>query len=562
MWVSGAQSAGLNLSGAVSYSERYTVFSGGDAVQGNTLTGSLAMHSYIWQPWFITWGLNAGVSKTETRREDDTTSGIVYTGDASVTVFGRSRFPFNATYGVSDSSVETVVWGYRERELPDNETVLVYSPFDDQTDSMSRRLQLRQTYTTLGGTYYSLWRNSAAWWTRDDARQTTTTLGGGVSKRWIHQSLQLNAYNVQSNGDAGNTESSLFSLNHLYSPNPEFNVDTYFSGDESSSGLDAQKRENLNASSSFFWRPEYSDYSVNGSVKASERGAEGAKSRSLSGFIGSSYRYSRLVRLTGSISASLSENDGGTDSASTSQSVGATYSSDRYYWGKASWGWNSGLSLANTASKSGGVTDNSQTITGSVGHNLSKSFEHTRRLRSSITGSQSFALSKQSDGDIGKSLGNSVRANLSHRGQQANTSAWASLSDNRDLNGGSNQQVFQTQLSRDQRVSTVSSLAGTMSFSWNRQAADGEETISRSAGGGMTYNNSRLFGVYRLTFSSRLRLEQASAFEGNTRLVSSLENRAAYALGLLSASFIANFVEQRSGSGVTQTYVFMVTRSF
>jgi hypothetical protein len=173
-------------------------------------------------------------------------------------------------------------------------------------------------------------------------------------------------------------------------------------------------------------------------------------------------------------------------------------------------------------------------------------------------------LAKSSSGDLSKSLGHSFNANISYRSRAADTSAWISASDSRDLGADTAQQSVSLRFNRNQTISRISSMSGNIGVSWSRnEGGETGSTTSSAANGGADYSNSRFFGVYRLNFSSRLNLQKPSLFEGGGHVSSSWENALRYNVGMLSTSLNANFTKQHgSGGGYAASYTFMVTRSF
>jgi hypothetical protein len=86
--------------------------------------GTIAGSSYIWRPWFaVTSGqLNLTLNETDNSGQPTTESEFI-TGDAQLSLFPTSRFPFSIYYiesrnqfddPVFDSDVETREYGFRQ----------------------------------------------------------------------------------------------------------------------------------------------------------------------------------------------------------------------------------------------------------------------------------------------------------------------------------------------------------------------------------------------------------------------------------------------------------------
>ena len=120
-------------------------------------------------------------------------------------------------------------------------------------------------------------------------------------------------------------------------------------------------------------------------------------------------------------------------------------------------------------------------------------------------------------------------------------------------------------MNSDYNINRLSSLAGDLDFSASRNESENEMgdnvvTGSRLLSGGMSYRNSRPFGVYNLKFSSSLTgSKQVDSADPTTVL--RWEGSFRYSLGLLSTSL--GLLASKSANGsVVKSMNFQATRTF
>lgn len=557
----------IQVNGAVSYNHRLAK-SGGSETTSQYIQGDIGFRSFIWQPWFVLWSADFSRAFTDTESDSYSSNDNVWSGDLAFEVFSRSRFPFTLTMSRYNSAISSVD---------------EHSLIDFDTTSTSTKLRVNQAYSALSGSYYNAWYNTARWESEATPQVKTENMGVAASMRFTYQTLQMNFNMLETDyGPESSSEGTSFTATHLFSPGPDFSVTSVFalSADEVQSAVSAVSEvttaDDLSASSSFYWRPEYSDLSMNGAVRFrhSESGSsdplvEDAVLRDLSGSMGMNYRLTRKVRLFASVSVGISEEEGESRIWNSSQVLGGSFNSDAYYFGKTIWRWNSSLSGTNTFERGAGTDDSSQALNFGLGHSLTRSWMLSRASSASFMFSQGAGASKSSGVDeIGKSLTNSARLSFTQSDRSGSTNAWLTVQDNRSIGEDSSQQQVMAQFSRDQTMSRVSRLNGNLSYSWSRQdqpetlvAGDDQSRVSKGGSGSMTYVHSRVFGVYRLQFNSLLSLQQASAFAGEKVIASKWDNNLMYNIGLLSAGLSYNFIKQE-GRPTYISRLFRVTRRF
>ncbi|MEW5755238.1 MAG: hypothetical protein AB1810_02945 [Pseudomonadota bacterium] len=557
----------IQVNGAISYNHRLSQ-SGGSDTTTQYIQGDIGFRSFIWQPWFILWSLDLSKAFTDTESESYSSEDNVWSGDLGLDVFSRSRFPFTLSLSRYHSAISNV----DEHSLVD---------FD--TTSTSTKLRLNQAYSALSGSYYNAWYNAAKWESEAVSEVSTENVGVAGSMRFVYQTLQLNFNDVETDlGGGAGSDGWTFTATHLFSPGPDFSATSAFSmsNDETRSftglGKEVTTSDDVNASSSLYWRPEYSDLSMNVAVRFrhTEAGSnnplfEDAVTRDLNLALGVNYRLTRKIRLFASVSAGITEEEGGSRIGNSSQVLGGSFNSDAYYFGKTIWRWNSSLSGSNTLTRGGGMDDSTQALNAGLGHTLSRSWLVSRVSNISFMFSQGVSGSKTSDGgEVSKSMANSARLTFTQSDRSGSTSAWLTVQDNRSLDDDSSQQQLLAQISRSQTMSRVSSLNGNLSYNWSRQdqpetitADSDQERVSKGGSGSMSYVHGRVFGVYRLQFNSLLSLQQASAYAGEKVIASKWDNNLTYNIGLLSAGLSYNLIKQE-GRPTYITRLFRVTRRF
>ena len=565
----------IKTAGTINLGYSYNKSASGVGSNSRFLNITESFNSYIWQPWFIRWSGSLGLTfSLQNSSSKGSTRSL--NGSLALDILSRSRFPLLLSYTLSNSATQT--------EIDANVGAEVTNEHQVQTQTFSAF----QTYSSWGGTFYSAWYNK----NRYDAEAETaagtdewgenTAFGLSISRRFELHSIEMTASNSQSlSRTSPTTTRQAISLLHNYSPASEFGVSSNFSATDLEPGGEADSSQQLSAGSSFYWRPEYSDFSVNGSIKAKEAINNEGNDRDLSAQMSGSYRIARSVRMTAGVSARLNDPDGGQRSGSTSQNVGVSYSSDQALISKFTWSWNTGASISNSLNVGGGQgRSNSRSINLSIGHAASRQFKMSERSSMGLSLSQSGGISKtfsdsetdlSADADLSglnRSLAHSLSSSYRLSGENGATSVWGSLTDNRDLVSKASQQGFQMSVTRNERAGRTSSLTGTLNYGFSRSVSIDSETnesihdTNSTSSGAMGYTDSRFLGIHRLMLTSNLRLSEVGAGEAGTAISSTWNNRFRYKLGLLSASFNASYLHRTKTSGVNQLYMFRVTRTF
>lgn len=565
----------IKKSGSIGFLAQYNKAASGGASTSQSYIFRGSVDSYIWQPWFIVWSGSLGLTLSNSAQGGSSreSSSRNITGAISFDVLPRSRFPLRLSYSETNSRTESQI----------NSDARVTAGISSERESRSESFSAYQTYSSPGGASFSGWFTSnfsespavtngaARAWGRN------TSSGLSVARRFEFHSVEMTLSEYNSRSIGSNALRRTASLSHNYSPESEFGVSSGIVADDretSNSDRDNQGNSSVKFNSRFFWRPNYSDFSVNGSIAAGEVTSLGESSRSVSAQMSGGYRLSRSVRVTAGVSVNLDESDA-RRSGGSSQNVGLSYASDRILLDKFTWGWNLGGGLSNSISRGGGAEQSSASANLSLGHSANRQFVLSDQASIGLSLSQSGGISQiisfsgteedsssSSEGGMQKNLSHSASINYRHSAQSGMTSIWSSLNDNRDLSSGSSRQGFQVSLSREERVSRTSGLSGMVNYSYSQSDTPGSGRSSNStSSGSMSYRDSRFLGLHRLMLQSQLRLSEASNAEAGLSLVSSWSNRMSYQLGLLSASLSASYVHRTDQSGIDQRYMFSVTRT-
>lgn len=550
----------LSWSGQLAYNYGY-VDSGGSESETASLLLGMNASGYVWRPWFATTSLalNVGLSSTETT--SSSSESTVGSGSFSLGVFPRSRFPFSLSYSRTDS---------RSQSFQD------ISRLSADTSYRVTRLSLRQSYrprayNQLYNAWYYLTEFEGESFASDSA-----LYGLDYSLRFSRQVLTMSSTHSETTVSSGSnkTTSDVFSLNHVYTSGVGLGVNSLVSYVEIDPGGASAVSQDTQAFSSFYWRPEHRPVSIFGGVRLSENKSEGgvssAVTRSLNTNLGLGYRLTRSLSLTAAASVGTADS-GDTQTLSTTQTANVSYNGGHQQLAgfAYSWQWGSGVSSSTTRTETAGVTASTdrQTVTASVGHNISRSWSSGRNSSINASFSQSASGSKSSELDVvAKTVNHGTSLSWSKRGKRGATYVNTRLSDSRSY--GDKDTVyndFGASLVSDYTINRLSSMSGNMNFNASQNVSEDEVGVettsgSRALSGGVSYRNARPFGVYNLQFTSSL--------FGSKKIDSPLpssslrwESMFRYSLGLLSTSL--NFrATESAGGNVTKSMNFQATRSF
>ena len=478
---------------------RYTTGSTSSAVStlDNMQMLNLRASSYIWQPWIATVDGGIGLlhsNQSTTSSVSTSSNSNTITGNAGLSLFPRSRFPFRASYDVSDSRTST-------------------SLVSAEGDYSSKRLGLSQSYRTVSGdSNFSVNYDQSTLSSSSFGDDIVSSLKGVYSTRFgTTQTAGMTVFHTESSQQGGNSGLDLngFTAQHNYRSDSQLTVDTTASltdsvwNTESLGTSNSSASRYLQAGTSASWRPdEEMPLYINGGVhffKGESRYAStDSNTQSVGGNIMASYNPTRNIALSASGNAT-SVDSSGVSSLTTTQAVNASYNADVIKFGKdLSYNWNASSSLSNQTSSN---NTNNQRITLSGSHSLFYPYLISSGSALNFTASQS--LSNSFDRLYGTSNTLTHNGSMSWNAAQTESlsgSANVSVGDARTFGyGESDYQFAFMHLNGKKQFSMNSSLGANAGINWDRQGLTGR--TSTGITGSVSYLHSRAFNVRGLRYS-------------------------------------------------------------
>lgn len=477
--------------GNLSETLRRSSASGGVDSLSNTQAVNMHASSYIWQPWIAQVNGGVGMVTSKDSSGGSSSRNNTLTGNGALSLFGQSRFPFGASFDVSDSRTSTASTG---------------------ADYTSKRINLRQSYTAgaghprYAGSYDRSTLNSQEY--TDVVSSIQGNVGAALSN---NQSIDVNARRTSSSGTrGGGLDNNTVTARHSYRPDSQLSVDSNASLNQSdmnslSQSVTSTSHANyLQASTAVSWRPDDEEIPlyVNGGGNFFEASSEfsgvTAKSQSMSGNIGANYTYSPNLSLGASGNVARTSS-GGRSNLTTTQNGNASYRGDPIDLGDSlSYNWNTGGSLFNQTSRESG---NNQRVSGTAGHNLSYPYMLAGGRRVNLGASQSLTANADRTSGSSKTLSHNGTASWNAAlSETLSGSANLSASDMRSFgDASSHSQFIMLSANGNSRISAYSSAAAGMNMNWNHQ---GEGQSSFSTNSNVSYNHSRAFGVRGLRYGA------------------------------------------------------------
>ena len=570
--VAHAEEASPKLFGNVGYFYGLNEADGGSRNEDSTVIGSLGARTYLWQPWFAQLNGGATFSRNTSENENVTNQAEVTSGNASLSLFPVSRFPFYASFNQVERDYDWANKHTREDHF--------------FTKTRSRSMTARQSVVTNWGSRLDAWYDISM---RDfddyDAQRPEydiedKTLGGKFQHRGQNYNLFLNASKQeQDNSDVDRVSTSqMVSMTHNYFPTSTFYIKTlgsqsvYDIKDESAYSDYSFKSEsettNDQASSMFYWRPEYKPYTVTGAVRLNRRTVEfpttDSRQHIFAANIAGNYHINRKTRLTLTGNVSDLETQG---SNSLAGNVAAMmyYQSDRFLLGKMTYYWFADAGVQGDVVAEYQKTDTGQTGNASLGHAANRSWNTGNRSNVRVSGQQAVKqttkLGRAEDDTSLLVHTASAAYNLSER----SGSFYAQLTgiDSREVKDAGDNQVVNLQVSKSSTISRLSSWGGNLSSQMTRRdAGDGSNiSLTTTSSAQINYQHSRLFGIYKLKFRTELEGTSIDNRSGADRLQGDWEGRFSYSVGKLNTALFLRAMESDSGVG-NRMGVLQINRSF
>ncbi|MCB1888258.1 MAG: hypothetical protein KDH20_11685 [Rhodocyclaceae bacterium] len=576
--------APIRWGGGVSYIHRRFKSGDSDWRSANGYSVATQASSFILAPWLATVSGSLTLSLSESEASDGGSTGsVVTTGGLGASIFPVSRFPLRLEFRVSDSRTEDSVFDERRRNY---------------------RFSARQEYRPARGGW-----NASAGYDYDrieaDTRDEVHRLSSAFSWQENSQTLTADAGVARNLREDGfNSTVANASVNHSMRLPRDISVTSaanYIFDERSTGGSSTSQQQALQAYSAANWNPTQSPWSAFATARLSRSQSQGAPAtNSVSLSTGSSYRYSRNLRFSGSFTASTIFRNGTSSTVSTSETLGVGYSGDPLKFGRLSYNWG----LAASGSNANGNVS-TRTLSTSANHSLSSSWETSEWSSLGVTGTQSVSQNRVWSSESTQSTALSHALSTTYfAAPSAASQAQASLSvsDSRTFGDGASRfQMANFQLNSNWRISRDSQFSGNLSIqrTW-RKAMDQEfvavsedddatpptddppaddpfafDFIERevsdsntSINGNLAYRHSRAFGVRNLNYSIRFVASTATRNarefgdpdDDGTEVTRTLEQELTHTVGRLSSQLTMR-VADRDGRKNASIF-FRVNRSF
>jgi len=570
LWPLAAPAAGMfgapvETSGDMGYTFRtLTGTTTGDSVS-HQMRASINARTWLWQPWLATLnlGLRGTVDASDFEREglSSSNNASIVTGDLDLGVLSQSRTPFQLSYRVSDSRVDTIDVGNPVTTSGGNEF-------------QTSRLAMKQTYFTEQGYRFQA-RFDQNEWTSNFDKFDDWLLGLDMSMRMPKQTFLAKGSYQNSNYSAlsQETDNIVLNVDHFYYPTKSLRIDsmaTLYDIERSStqpfnSLNQANSTTDLTQLSSFvFWRPQDKPLSLSGGVRLydldSTTTGNSVAVQNMSATAGMLYQYTKNLRLDANLDTTVIDSEGQQTTASK-QRAGALYQSDLYeFLTGYTYQW---FSTLGGQWRSAEDQDN-QSQTMSLGHDVQKVWMANRFTSWRLSLSQSGNGSQQTTNDVKTNterLDHSASLSWDQHFESSTSSVQLTLTDARQFGGSKNDQQFlNVQALRTQHLDRRQTLSGNLTIQTVRQDFNGQgnnDTVT-TATGQISYRHSRILGVPRLQYMSDMRVSRAARDSSVDR--SEWENRLDYAVGLLDTRFSWRITDL-NGENFSLVY-FQVTRRF
>lgn len=525
--------ASIVTSGTIFYDLRASRGDGEGKNVAHLVTARLTADSYLYQPWFAS--VHGALGFTRSSSTDVTSVGGLpseeaaherhvsrerfLTGTGRVSLFPRSRFPFQIDVERSDSRIDSALASTLD--------------FRTQSIGFSQRYQPAKGDYTVAGSF-----NRRDQWARN-VRDTQYALTGDYTTRWKHHDASLGAAWSHADRRVTSEQSEFRSLvaRHNFVPSPELALNTTANWSQTLERMTTAESDLavLQWSTVGVWQREKSPWTLTGAVRGlALRDRVGEHDfGSLGMTVGTTYEVSRNGRLSGNASATFNDS-GGSTSRAFNGSFGASWQGDTREFKGLRHDWFAAGTAGGSVSESGGVVaagadrrQSQETAGVQLGHTLARNFPLTSQSAVAVNAGQTLALNahRSSGGAMAadevqvlRTLQHSAAATWNVAADTRNAYARISYNDSLEL-GRSNArfQLLNFQLSGNFNIDRNRTIGGDLTWQRAQQRSGGlasglgsgyDRESSTNVGGEITYRHQRLFGFPRLRFSSRLKLAQ------------------------------------------------------
>jgi hypothetical protein len=459
-------------------------------------TSSFRVGSYIWQPWFALVNGSIDLLTTQDRDLDRTVrpnaervKSSSIGGSASLSVFPSSRFPFNGYFEMSDSRASGDL------------TLNNYT---------TTRFGGRQAYQPLDGrSSYSAHYDRSVIESAAFGRDVVNSMGASFSRQFELQNLNVVGQRTTNDRDRGDgSKLNRLTATHSYRPDPAIAVETLanVSSDEFrlTSGPAAVSSLSRFAQLNTFatWRPDAEEWPVyvTGGARYFQSMVETngvpSEGTAASANLAANYRFRPDLNffVSGSVSHAV-------DELLTTQTIGGTYTPTPFALGKYLYAWNANLALNNQTASSTGAQ---QSVSGQVGHTISRPFALNDTTQLSVSGGQSFSSTADTIGAATYTISHTANAALRFT-PTPNSNAFVSVLAADARSSGTNESTFQlvnVQVSGQLQFNRYSTATANFTLQGSRQSTDStpDAGFTINTSGSLTYQHARAFGVSRLRY--------------------------------------------------------------
>lgn len=525
----------------------------------------LRVNSYIMQPYIALVSGDIGLTTIRAQSGGDNSAassnltGTSITGNGTLNLFPQSRFPFQASLGVSDSRSDGSIVA---------------------SDTRRTRVSLRQDYRPMRGS----WTTSGQY----DRSELDGSFGSDVVNRFSATfSSNFDKHSFSTNGSLSTNDTAdqstkdFFVLGtHGYRMSDEVTINSSASYTRQDFQLGGQAAElgGTTQSAQLFsyasWTPEDSNWRGTANVRyfqsRSDIGSTSFDNTNLGGTASLSYLASRNLSFFGTLGVNSSSNG----ATSTSQNLGANYTGDAITLGTSTmYNWFGSTSVSNTTSTDGG-SQRSNNV--SFGHSLNRTWLTTEQstlsgnLNQSVSTSRSTGLGAISSTSLTNGASLSLQASA---GDSLSGFLSTSVSDTHVYGDNpSSFQMLNVQLSGNWRIDNYSQLFSNLTWQLSRQQSAGGDRVvltdefgrpviiedtsksrNGSLSGGLGYSHSRFFGIrglrYNLDFRANTTREDArrrgdpDAERNPDRATLDLDQRLRYSIGRLDTELQLRIAE-------------------
>ena len=358
----------IGVGGELSAAYRLTQPADGDETRQQIYTARIKAGSYLWRPWFGQWSGDLGLSEVLTETATETTNTVI-TGNGSIDLFHRSRFPLTLFASAQDSSVDTTTTTATDSDFRFERYGVIqnYQPVSGDSKYITQ-IERNKLDASGGG----------AGETTDLFRFNTTQR---FEKHYFASTLSLRETNRTESGEEISTVS--LNANHGYNPTANFSLNTtlnYNYQDQRSDQTPDRTTEESRAISTLFWRDTDRPLSATATADITNRkndldGSQDAQDNTIYRLTGG-VRYEFSEALQGNVDAGYTSNS---DSSNTTtfQTLSLNYTPSSIALGNIYYDWSTGALIRN---ETGDEDGDKQTLGALFSHGLNQ----TRPLLSLI----------------------------------------------------------------------------------------------------------------------------------------------------------------------------------